>query len=143
MKVSVMFTKCQVIEHALASFANVMVTLDARVEGVLVPGYLRTYPTLTLAIGLNLNPAVLDLEATESFLRATLSFSGEAFHCRIPMRAIYRISLGDDLAIWPLDVPKDAVVQTGVDTMTQEPHSEISLSPPTKSPRSSHLKLVP
>lgn len=135
MKVVAMFTKCQCIEHALATFPEVMIKLDARAEGVVVPQHFRDQQELNLRVGLDLRPAITDLKVTEYFVHATLQFGGVSFRCRIPMKAVYGVTVGDDFVVWPADIPRDGTAS--VPEVAAEPAPE-----PVKPQRPGHLKLV-
>jgi hypothetical protein len=85
----------------------VMVTLDARAAGVVVP---RAHAE---SIGLNLNfdydYGIPDFEVDARGVRASLSFGGRDQRCDIPWSAIYgmRSHEDDELMIFPKSFPEE------------------------------------
>lgn len=64
----------------------VLIALDARIEGVVVPPHLYHDPQLRLNISYRFGlPMTLDLTG----IKATLTFSGTSFQCEIPWSAIF------------------------------------------------------
>lgn len=71
----------------------VMVHLDPRVEGVVVPEYLATDPTLRLNIAYGFNLPALEID--DEGIYAVLSFGGVDHGCTLPWEAVYAITLPD------------------------------------------------
>lgn len=92
---------------AMLEKGTVMLTIDARVEGVTVP------PVHATTIGLNLNFdyefAIPDFMVEEEGVSASLSFGGRNFWCRIPWDAVYgmRSHSDDQLMIFPTSFPAE------------------------------------
>ena len=86
---------------------TVMLTIDARKDGVTVP------PVHATTIGLNLNFdyefAIPDFVVDEEGVSASLSFGGRDFWCRVPWDAIYgmRSHADDQLMIFPRSFPDE------------------------------------
>mgnify|MGYP001068857069 CR=1 FL=1 len=88
----------------------VMVHLDPRYEGVLVPEWLRGDATLRLNIAYGFNlPA---LEVDEEGIYAVLSFSGQNHGCTIPWAAVFALTLPQeqhDGQVWPESLPSELI----------------------------------
>ncbi|MEZ4339869.1 MAG: hypothetical protein R3B82_24880, partial [Sandaracinaceae bacterium] len=69
---------------ALLERGSLFVHLDPRVEGVVVPDYLRSQPQLVLQVGLGLAVPIPDLEVDDEGVFGTLSFNRSPFYCRVP-----------------------------------------------------------
>ena len=93
--------------NAMLLKGAVMVTLDARADGVIVPA------AHAGNVGLNLNfdyeYGIPDFEVDEDGVRASLSFGGRDQWCDIPWSAIYamRSHEDDELMIFPKSFPKE------------------------------------
>ena len=85
---------------------SVFVHLDPRVQGVIVPDWLRKQPQLVLQVGLDLPVPIPDLSIDEDGVYATLSFNRSAFSCRMPWEAVFAL-VGDDGKgmVWPESFP--------------------------------------
>jgi stringent starvation protein B len=93
----------------LLESTSVLISLDARSDGVIVPRHLKTNPQLVLQIGLNLAVPIRDLDVGEDDVRCTLSFSRTQFFCVLPYAAMFAM-VSDDGAramVWPEDVPAE------------------------------------
>jgi hypothetical protein len=87
----------------LDSGAHVLINLDARLNGVIVPKeFLHEY-NLILRIGRELD--IPNLRLTDDALTATLSFSRKRSYCVIPYEAIWAIRIEDTL--WPDSIPPE------------------------------------
>jgi hypothetical protein len=87
----------------------VLIHLDARREGVVVPAAHAKDADLVLRIGHDLSPPVPDLVVDAHGISATLTFSSKGFHCVIPWAALYgAMHEGDERGtVWAADVPDD------------------------------------
>lgn len=85
----------------------VMVHLDARRPGVLVPANLRGEPHLRLNLSYRFDPP--DLSVGEWGVRSTLSFSGSRFTVAIPWSALFAIYSQVTKEIWmyPDEMPAE------------------------------------
>lgn len=85
----------------------VMVHLDARRPGVLVPPHLRGEPHLRLNVSYRFDPP--DLSVGEWGVRCSLSFSGSRFKVAIPWSALFAISSQVTKEFWmyPEDTPAE------------------------------------
>jgi stringent starvation protein B len=85
----------------------VMIHLDARRPEVVVPEYLSRDPHLCL--NLSYRFGLPDLEIDDWGVRATLSFRGQGFHCRIPWTALFAMTQGGGERgwLWPHDLPAE------------------------------------
>jgi hypothetical protein len=97
---------------ALLEGPSVLVHLDPRREGVVVPKWFTGQPQLILQVGLNLPVPIPDLAVDDSGISCTLSFSRSPFWCSIPWSAVYAL-VGDDGRgmVWPNDVPPEVAAQ--------------------------------
>lgn len=132
----------------LMSRGAVLLHIDARVKGSVVPEHLSGDPKLVLRFGYGLAPAITDLFLDEDEISGTLTFGGAPFHCRLPWPAIYAaVSEVDQQAmVWPDDVPA-AVLESMQEppaprSRTNRPTPPVRVNTPPVKKRPSHLKLV-
>lgn len=86
----------------------VMVHLDPRREGVIVPEQFRGDPVLRLNIAYGFNLPALDVG--EEGVYAILSFSRQNFGCTLPWDAIFALTSpddGHDGVVWPSSAPPE------------------------------------
>lgn len=90
----------------------VMIHLDARRPGVIVPQYLRTEAHLRLNLSYRFDPP--DLSVGEWGLRSTLSFSGSRFTVAVPWSALFAITsyITREFWIYPDDMPRELIEAT-------------------------------
>ena len=91
----------------------VMVHLDPRREGVIVPDRFKGQPQLILEIGYQTNPPISDLEFEGDGISATLYFNRAPFLCKLPWLAIFALvtkAEGRGM-LWPQDVPPEVAAQ--------------------------------
>ncbi len=89
----------------------VMIHLDARRPGVLVPRALQGEIHLRLNLSYNFDPP--DLTVSEWGLRSTLSFSGSRFKVAVPWSALFAMTSHATSENWlyPDDMPPELVEQ--------------------------------
>jgi stringent starvation protein B len=105
----------------------VMVHLDPRCEGVLVPEWFKDDPTLRLNIAYGFNLPSLDID--EEGVYAVLSFGGQNHGCMLPWSAVFAITLPQDQhdgQVWPSSLPKElletmAAVEAGAEEIGSPP----------------------
>ncbi len=88
----------------------VMVHIDPRVDGVVVPEYLTHDVTLRLNIAYGFN--LPSLEIDEEGIYAVLSFGGVNHGCTIPWESVFALTMPDDERggrIWPSSLPPELV----------------------------------
>ena len=107
--------KRRVLEAQLARGA-VLVHLDARRAGVIVPPRLRNDAGLVLRIGRSLSSPLDDLALDAQALSATLTFDRERFHCVVPWTAIYGALVEGEQRgeVWVEDAPDDLVTNLAI-----------------------------
>ena len=88
---------------------SVLIRLDARVAGVIVPAKHASEMDLVLRVGRKLDPPVPDLAIDDRGVSGTLQFDGQPFHCTVPWSALYGMQLEAE-QIWLEDIPKDLTV---------------------------------
>lgn len=90
----------------------VMIHLDARRPGVIVPHYLRTEAHLRLNLSYRFDPP--DVSIGEWGLRSTLSFSGSRFTVAVPWSALFAITsyITREFWIYPDDMPRELIDAT-------------------------------
>ncbi len=100
---------------ALLERSKVLVHLDPRKAGVIVPVTFRKQPQLVLEIGLNMPVPIPDLRLDEEGMSCTLSFSRQPFYCVVPWTSVFAM-VGDDGRgmVWPDDVPPEIAAQANV-----------------------------
>ncbi|MFL5322382.1 MAG: ClpXP protease specificity-enhancing factor SspB [Myxococcaceae bacterium] len=94
----------------------VMIHLDARRPGVIVPQNLRGEAHLRLNLSYKFDPP--DLSIGEWGLRSTLSFSGSRFTVAVPWSALFAITsyVTREFWIYPDDMPKELIEASMVPT---------------------------
>ncbi len=111
----------------------VMIHLDARRPGVLVPTSLRTEAHLRLNLSYRFDPP--DLTVGEWGVRCTLSFSGSRFTVAVPWSALFAITSHVTKEFWmyPDDMPPELIQQTMV--TSKVPESVTEQSAPAERPK--------
>jgi stringent starvation protein B len=101
----------------------VMIHLDARRPGVIVPPSLRGEAHLRLNLSYRFDPP--DLTVGEWGIRSTLSFSGSRFTVAVPWSALFAITshVSKEFWMYPDDMPAELIQQTMVTTKVPEPES--------------------
>lgn len=118
-------------ERLLAALEQgmVMIHLDARRPGVLVPPHLRNEPHLRLNLSYRFDPP--DLSVNDWGIRSTLSFSGTRFTIAVPWSALFAIAshVTKELGcVFADDMPPDLLPQA---TMTTKvPTQEVAAPAP-------------
>jgi stringent starvation protein B len=118
----------------------VMIHLDARRPGVIVPTSLRSEAHLRLNLSYRFDPP--DLTVGEWGIRCTLSFSGSRFTVAVPWSALFAITSHTSKEFWmyPDDMPAELIQQTMVTSKATVPEpapatGEESPSPAVERPR--------
>jgi stringent starvation protein B len=96
------------LDHGL-----VMIHLDPRRDGVVVPAQFASDPVLRLNIAYGFNLPALDIDDDGIF--AVLSFRGANFGCTVPWPAVFAMTspdAGHEGRVWPACVPEEVGVQT-------------------------------
>jgi hypothetical protein len=98
--------------ETLMTNGTVLLHLDPRKEGVIVPPWLGGQPQLVLQIGYRMPIPIPDLRIDEFGVSATLSFNRTAYPCFVPWKAIFAV-VGDDGrgTSWPDDLPAEIVAE--------------------------------
>lgn len=106
----------------------VMIHLDARRPGVIVPAHLRDEFHLRLNLSYRFDPP--DLTVGEWGVRSTLSFSGSRFTVAVPWSALFAITshATKEVRAFPDDMPAELLQQTMV--TTKVPVQEVTPLPP-------------
>lgn len=97
-------------EVALSILAksNLLVHLDPRRTGVVVPPTLRAQPRLTLEVGYRMAVPITDLVVDDAGISATLSFNRSPFWCSLPWSSVFALVEKDGQGmVWQEDVPPD------------------------------------
>lgn len=101
--------KEKLLDEWLQELDHVLIHLDSRRDGVIVPEDYANNPTLTLKISYNFQGQI---KLTEKEVTAFLKFSGSYVECHLPWTAIWGITGSDERnKIWSEDVPKELLVQ--------------------------------
>ena len=101
----------------------VMIHLDARRPGVIVPPSLRNEAQLRLNLSYRFDPP--DLTVGEWGVRCSLSFSGSRFKVAVPWSALFAITshLTKEFWMYPDDMPAELIQQTMVTSKVPMPES--------------------
>ncbi len=118
-------------ERLLAALEQglVMIHLDARRPGVLVPPHLRNESHLRLNLSYRFDPP--DLSVSDWGVRSTLSFSGTRFTIAVPWSALFAIAshvTKELFWMYPDDMPPELIQQTMV--TSKVPTQEVVATPP-------------
>ena len=118
---------------ALLERSKVLVHLDPRKDGVIVPASFRKQPQLVLEIGLNMPVPIPDLRLDEEGMSCTLSFSRQPFYCVVPWPSVFAM-VGDDGRgmVWPDDVPPEIAAQASTRPAEQAPPARARPDPAAK-----------
>lgn len=101
--------KEKLLDEWLQELDHVLIHLDSRKDGVIVPENFQNNPTLTFKLSYNFQ-GQLSLE--EDCINAYLKFSGEYSNCVIPWESLWGITGSDERnKIWSEDVPKELLLQ--------------------------------
>ena len=113
----------------------VMIHLDARRPGVLVPTSLRNESHLRLNLSYRFDPP--DLTVGEWGVRCTLSFSGSRFKVAVPWSALFAITshLTKEFWMYPDDMPAELIQQTMVTSKATLPETVAEPPAPEERPR--------
>lgn len=87
--------------------AGVNVHLNPRLDGVVVPPYLKQKPQIMLQFGYGFPVPIRNLEVDDEGIRATLSFNRTAFDCVIPWESVYAQQCGEKVVAWPENFPPE------------------------------------
>lgn len=113
----------------------VMIHLDARRPGVIVPASLRGEAHLRLNLSYRFDPP--DLTVGEWGIRSTLSFSGSRFTVAVPWSALFAITshLTKEFWMYPDDMPAELIQQTMVTAKAPMPEPVSESPEPMARPR--------
>jgi stringent starvation protein B len=100
------------VAMALLEGPSMLVHVDPRRAGVVVPPQFKRQAQLVLQIGLNLVIPIKDLLVDDDGISGTLSFNRSPFWCSLPWPAVYAL-VGEDGRgmVWPEDVPPELAVE--------------------------------
>lgn len=88
---------------------HVLLHLDSRQEGVILPMNLSNNPALTLKVSKLFQG---EMTYDDSSIVAYLKFSGEYFRCEMPWKSIWGMSSASgEQKIWQQDFPKELMFQ--------------------------------
>lgn len=110
----------------------VMVHLDARRPGVLVPKHLATEAHLRLNVSYRFDPP--DLTVGDWGVRCTLSFNGSRFKVAIPWSALFAITSHATKEFWlyPDDMPQELIQQAVTHAQSRPPEEGEPLPGPAR-----------
>lgn len=139
------------IMEQLLGAGPVLVQLDARKPGVMVPPQHAGDAQLVLRFGWALSPPIPDLDVSDDGIAGTLAFGDHRFTCVIPWGAVFALVAEDGRGLfWPEDAPpearaahaadRDAKPGEGADGTSEPPPDEPP--DPEDKPRRGHLRLV-
>ncbi len=112
--------------NELLEIGMVMVVVDARRSGVLVPVHLLGDPKLRLNLSFQFG-APLTIE--DWGIRATLSFNKSPFDCILPWEAVYVVfsHIRNEPYVFPDDVPEEVLEEIGIDFTEAPPPQKPTL----------------
>lgn len=99
--------KHTVLLNLLEGGHNVMIHLDPRRPGTLVPLKFQREPAMVLEIGYALMNPIPDLDIAEDGIGATLSFGGRSEYTFIPWSSVYGMAGKIGSIVWPEDLPPE------------------------------------
>ncbi|MEC7525888.1 MAG: ClpXP protease specificity-enhancing factor SspB [Myxococcota bacterium] len=138
------------VARALLLRGSVLVHLDPRTRGVVVPPWLAKQPQLVLQVGLDLPVPIPDLRVDDEGVFGTLSFNRSPFTCSVPWDAVFALFGEDGMGmVWPEDLPTEIAdeVQQAIDKSAGPKLRSIEGGagdePPKSRPARPHLRSVP
>lgn len=110
------------VARSLLLRGSMFVHLDPRVEGVVVPPWLRKQPQLVLQMGLDMVVPIVDLRIDKDGVYGTLSFNRSPFTCIVGWDAIFALA-GDDGRgmVWPESMPPEILAEVEREAGRQGP----------------------
>ena len=111
---------------------SVLVHLDPRLDGVIIPPWLACQAQLVLHIGLDLPVPIQDLRVDDDGIYGTLSFNRAPFRCVAPWKAVFALAGEDGRGmVWTDDVPPEiaAEIQRQTRGLTPELESRFGKRP--------------
>lgn len=110
------------VARSLLLRGSMFVHLDPRVEGVVVPPWLRKQPQLVLQLGLDMVVPIVDLRIDRDGVYGTLSFNRNPFTCIVGWDAVFALS-GDDGRgmVWPESMPPEILAEVEREAGRQGP----------------------
>jgi stringent starvation protein B len=116
----------------------VMIHLDARRPGVLVPAALRDEAHLRLNLSYKFDPP--DLTVGEWGVRSTLSFSGSRFTVAVPWSALFALTsyATRESFLYPDDMPQELIDAAG----SQPESAAAAVLPPKQARKASPLREI-
>lgn len=106
-------SKRNVLLNLLDGGHDVLVRLDPRRPGTLVPLQFQRDPVLALVLGHNLAKPLPDLAVEEDGVGCTLSFNGRPEYVFLPWMSVFSVRCGIGSVLWPEDVPPEARIALG------------------------------
>lgn len=112
----------------------VLVTVDATADDVTVPEHLQDDPQLRLNLSFRFG---LPMELDDWGVRATLTFAGHPFDCRLPWSSIYLIvsHVSGRPVLFPRDVPESLMQAFAEATRMQTEEGEGEIEPIKQRPK--------
>lgn len=109
----------------LKEYPKVLVLLDPRVEGVVVPEYLKESLPLGVDLGLHLPIPIRDLEMNSEGFSVTLSFNREPHHVTIPWDSVFgMVNHENEGPLWPDFLPEELADQFPFSLETDDQEEE-------------------
>jgi hypothetical protein len=107
--------KKAIADHLLDN-GTVLVHIDPRKLGVVIPPWLTHQAHVVLQFGHNMPIPIPDLSTNRIGIYGTLSFSRTSFRCVVPWSAVFAL-VGDSGRgqVWPEDMPAEVAAQTAAD----------------------------
>lgn len=102
----------QDVARALLLSGSMFIHLDPRVEGVMVPKWLKRQPQLVLQLGLDMAIPIPDLRVDEHGVYGTLSFNRAPFTVVVPWDAVFALWGDDGMGmVWAEDMPPEIAAE--------------------------------
>jgi len=99
--------KAKQLREYFARHGRIYIVVNATDDDVLVPEHLHGDPALRLVLNVRMPQAII---IKDDVLESELSFSGNLFHCSIPMQAIWAAYMPEQQIengiLWEDDVPE-------------------------------------
>jgi len=146
--------KAKQLREYFARHGRIYIVVNATDDDVVVPEHLHGDPALRLVLNVRM-PQIIFIK--DDMLESELSFSGNLFHCSIPMQAIWAAYMPEQQIengiLWEDDVPETirAVVKSVRGLREDGNKDELENNPDTKPPeaeegqggrRVGHLRVI-
>lgn len=123
--------KHKIFRFMLQHEDSVLIHVDPRKKGVIVPTWLHSHSQVVLQVGLNMPVPIPDLCFDEEGVLGTLSFKGVPFTCFMPWSSIFALVRDDRKGkVWSDDMPAELLEEIKAKSLPTADVSETAKTNP-------------